>query len=373
MKTVNGKTLLENLEKVLRLKADKSSALFSKVGINLDSDSLDMAGVIGDNIVFIGQPDFDNMKYIRYDDAKNLVKLLKTMKNKNGFDVNIYLDEYFIAENPNNKSNCCLSYANNNHSNHSAILHTTFELFNKLEQCGKIESDEVKGFCSLAKFTNKKTDKKTLKKSLHYIYGKGNNFYATDLYIMRKIETKNEQKDLFVHHTVADALAKGKEEIVFSMAEYKNSKWYFAKQGDMTIAYSIDKKMSYPDAERLYQGYRDVEKRGIISNGKLFKENLELIKSVSEKVDGAYLAKIDWQNSTMSDKDKNNVNDMSRFYMNEKDSMNFKATFNVALLKNIFDINNEAEIYMRNNLSCLFVDYMNGVIDIYLPIRCYDE
>ena len=373
MKTVNGKTLLENLEKVLRLKADKSSALFSKVGINLDSDSFDMAGVIGDNIVFIGQPDFDNMKYIRYDDAKNLVKLLKTMKNKNEFDVNIYLDEYFIAENPNNKSNCCFSYANNNHSNHSVILHTTFELFNKLEQCGKIESDEVKGFCSLAKFTNKKTDKKTLKKSLHYIYGKGNNFYATDSYIMRKIETKNEQKDLFVHHTVADALAKGKEEIVFSMAEYKNSKWYFAKQGDMTIAYSIDKKMSYPDAERLYQGYRDVEKRGIISNGKLFKENLELIKSVSEKVDGAYLAKIDWQNSTMSDKDKNNVNDMSRFYTNEKYSMNFKATFNVALLKNIFDINNEAEIYMRNNLSCLFVDYMNGVIDIYLPTRCYDE
>lgn len=366
MKTVNGKTLLENLEKVLRLKADKSSALYSEVGINFDSDSLDMAGVIGDNIVFIGQPDFDNMKYIRYDDVKKLVKLLKAMKHKNGFYVNISLKECFVIENPINNSSCSFSYANNNYSN---TLQQVNERLDKSEQCGKIESDEVKGFCSLSKFT----DKKTLKESLHYIYGKENSFYSTDSYIMRKIETKNEQKDLFVHHTVADALSKGKEEIVFSMAKSENSKWYFAKQGDMTIAYSTDKKMSYPDAERLYLGYRDVEKHGRISNGKLFKENLELIKSVSEKVDGAYLAKIDWQDSTMSDKDKNNVNDMSRFYTNEKGSMNFKATFNVALLKNIFDISNEAEIYMGDCLKSLYVDYMNGVIDIYLPVRYYGE
>lgn len=366
MKTVNGKTLLENLEKVLRLKADKSSALFSEVGINFNSDNLDMAGVVGYSFIFIGYPNLDDMKYIRYDDAKKLVKMLKAMKNKNGFDVNIYLDGCFIAENPINKSNCCFSYADNNYSD---VLRTTIELFNKSEQCGKVESEEIKAFCSLTKFT----DKKTLKESLHYIYGKGSSFYATDSYIMRKIETKNEQEDLFVHPTVADALAKGKEEIIFSVAKSENPKLYFAKQSDVTIVYRVDKKLSYPDAERLYLGYRDVVKHGKISNGKRFKENLELIKNISEKVDGAYMIKIDWQNSTMYGKDKTIIIDMSRFYTNEKGSMNFKAAFNITLMKNIFDISNEAEIYMGGKLNPLFVDYMNGVIDIYLPIRCRDE
>lgn len=366
MKTLNGKTLLENLEKVLRVKADKASSLYSVVGIDFNSEGFDMAGTVADKIVFIGNPNLADMKFIKYEDVKSIAKFLKSAKNKNGFDINLYAEDSIIIENPANGMKCNFSYMATDFRKDFQRIN---EYFSKSEQCGKVESNEVKALCSLSKFVSKKT----LKESLHYIYGKGINFYATDSYIMRKFETKNEQKDLFVHHTVADALAKGKEEIVFSMAESENSKWYFAKQGDMTIAYSLNKKLSYPDAERLYQGYRDVEKRGRISNGKLFKENLELIKSVSEKVNGAYLAKIDWQNSTMSDKDKNNVNDMSRFYTNEKDSMNFKATFNVALLKNIFDISNEAEIYMDGRLKPLYVDYMNGMVDIYLPVRYYDE